>query len=63
MDRTVTINWLDDETVSIQVDNTEITYACHGEHGWAGVDMAISTASKVAEALGAEVRTEGTPNR
>lgn len=59
---TVTINWLDDGVVSIQIDGDEITYVCHDEHGWAGMEVAIDTATRLAEALGAEVRTEGTPN-
>lgn len=60
--RTVTINWLDDETVSIEVDGQEVTSANHDEEGWAGMKAVIATATKVAEALGVEVRTEGTPN-
>lgn len=58
----VTVNWLDDENVSIEVNGQEVTYANHDEEGWAGMKAVIATATKVAEALGAEVRTEGTPN-
>lgn len=60
--RTVTINWLDDEVVSIQLDGDEITFVCHDEHGWDGMKVAIDTATRLAEALDVEVRTEGTPN-
>lgn len=60
---TVTINWIDDEVVSVQINANEVAYASHEQHGWAGVKAVIDTATAVAEALGAEVRTEGTPNQ
>jgi hypothetical protein len=59
---TVTINWLDDEVVSIEVDGIEIISVTHDQHGWDGMHAAIDTATNLAEALGVEVRTEGTPN-
>jgi hypothetical protein len=59
---TVTINWLDDEVVSIEVDGTEVASVSHDQHGWDGMQAAIDAATEVAKALGAEVRTEGTPN-
>lgn len=59
---TVTINWLDDEVVSIEVDGTEVASASHDEQGWSGMRAVIDTATNLAKALGAEVRTEGTPN-
>lgn len=59
---TVTINWLDDEVVSIQVDGAEVASANHDEHGWAGMEAVINTSTAVARALGAEVHTDGTPD-
>jgi hypothetical protein len=58
---TLTINWLDDEVVSIEVDGQEVSSASHDEHGWSGMKAVIETAANIAQALGVEVRTEGTP--
>ena len=59
---TVTINWLDDDHVSIEVDGRAVASANHDEHGWSGMDAVIKTATAVARAFGSEVRTEGVPN-
>lgn len=59
---TVTINWLDDEAVAVEVDGAKVASASHDEHGWSGMQAVINTATGMAKALGVEVRTEGTPN-
>jgi hypothetical protein len=58
----VTINWLDDENVSIEVNGEEVACANHDEHGWSGMKAVIDTAQGIAEATGLDIHTEGVPN-
>jgi hypothetical protein len=59
---TVTIRWINDETVEVDVNGVEVASVNHDEHGWAGMGAVLDTARKMAKALGVEVREEGTPN-
>lgn len=45
----------DDETVEIYVGETEVAYANHDVHGWAGMNAVEETARRIANALGMEV--------
>ena len=58
----VTINWVDDEHVSIEVNGEQVAEANHDEHGWPGMDAVIKTAQAIAEAAGLDIHTEGVPN-
>jgi len=44
----------DDEKLTITVNGEEVGSFNHDEHGWEGMDIAVSLAAKIAEACGAE---------
>lgn len=59
---TVTINWVHDEQVDIEVDGVRIFTANHDEQGWDDMQAVIDLTKALAGKLGAEVRTGGVPN-
>lgn len=52
---TVEIQRPDDETAIVLVDGKPVIHANHDDHGWAGIDIAVQTATIIAKALGARV--------
>lgn len=58
----VVVRWVSDEVVEIEVDGTVVVTVNHDEHGWAGMEAAITVAKQLAGRLGGELRVEGTPN-
>lgn len=58
----VTVDWVNDENVTITANGQQITALNHGEHGWDGMTAGIQVATKLAAIVGATVTTTGTPN-
>lgn len=58
----VTIRWVHDEQVDVEVASAVVASINHDEHGWSGMQAAIDLTRQLAAALGATVLDEGTPN-
>lgn len=54
----VTILHESDEEVTILINGVEVASANHDEHGYAGMDAVVDTATSVGRALGAVVESE-----
>ena len=58
----VTVRWVNDDTVAIDVNGKQVAAANNDDHGWSGMDAVINTATAVARAFGGDVPSEGIPN-
>lgn len=58
----VTVRWVHDELVQVEVNGVEVASANHDEQGWDGMGAVIKTAREVGKALGATIEDAGTPN-
>lgn len=59
---TMVVRWVNDEHVEIRLGDQIVAEASHDEEGWDGMRAVIRTCTRIADAFGIEVETEGEPN-
>lgn len=55
MDKKIIIKSVDEETLEFYVDDKQVGFANHDEHGWSGMDATKSLVRNMAKALGIKV--------